>query len=248
MRWQASVVGVTVLLAGCLEANPGPLDAGDSRDDRAWESFSVSSIKAVSAQQHVTFFVAQADSSFRMGLLNAPVGSTLGLISHRDNAVYYVAAGSAEILVNGDTIPVETGAVVFIPGDTEHRIREIEVELDVVVYLARGLALPQEPEVLALTAEELAGPMSETNEWRLLVESSTLGLGVYTLPKGGGGDEGLSHDFVEYKLVMAGGGRLDVGGGGIEAAPGSMVLIADDVRHQVRRVSDDLVILVVWKQ
>ena len=34
----------------------------------------------------------------------------------------------------------------------------------------------------------------------------------------------------------------------IVAAPGSMVLIPDDVHHQFRRVSDDLVILVVWKQ
>lgn len=248
MHWRASVVGVAFLMTACLTANPGPFDGEGSEDDRGWESFSVSSIKAVSASQNATFFVAQADSSFRMGLLNAPVGSTVGMVTHRDNAVYYVAAGSAEFRVSGDTIPVEAGSVVFMPGDTEHRIRDVTAELDVVVFLARGLALPEEPEVRVYTADELAGPMGDTNEWRLLLESSTLGLGVYTLPKGGGGDEGLSHDFVEYKLVMAGGGRFDVGGGGIEAAPGSMVLIPDDVQHQFRRVSDDLAILVVWKR
>lgn len=246
MRWVAGIVGMAVLLTACLEATTGIRD--DEVDDAGtWTSFSVAGIKSA-IEGRVTFSLARADSTFRMGLLTGPPGTSIGIISHRDNALYYVASGSGQLRLASDTLSLAPGTVLFVPGDTEHRIHGIAEELDIVVYLARGLSAPGEPDVMAWTAEDLRAGPSDTNEWRVLVESSTLGAGVYTLPKGGGGDDGLSHGFVEYKLVMAGGGRFDVGDGGIEAAPGEMVLIPDGVPHRFRRVSEDLVVLFVFKR
>lgn len=248
MRWRGGLVALVVVLVGCLEATTGISDEPSEAGTHPWESWSVGGIKAVAAGQPSSFFMARADSAFRMGLLTAASGSTVGLTVHRDNAVYYVAAGRAQLRISGDTIPLAAGTVVFVPGDTEHRIHDITAELDIVAYLARGLTIPGEPEAIAYTAEELRGPSGQGNAWRPLVLASTLGMGVYTLPKGGGGDDGLAHAFAEYKVVMEGGGRFDIGDGGIEAAPGSMVLIPHEIRHQFRRVSDDLVVLVVWKR
>ena len=81
-----------------------------------------------------------------------------------------------------------------------------------------------------------------------LFEASTAGIGVYSLAKGGGGDEGLTNPFAEFKIVMSGGGRFDLGSSGIEASAGSIVYIPAGVRQHIRRVSDDMDLLVVWKK
>lgn len=248
MRWNAAIMSAVIVLTGCLEATTGIRDDDSGVNSRGWEAFSVAAIKAAGAGQNSAFFMARADSAFRMGLLHRPAGTILGLTTHRDNAVYYVSAGIAEVRMASDTVQLSPGTVVFVPGETEHRIVDVTAALDVVVYLARGLSVPAEPGVQSFDADELTSAAPDRSEWRPLVVSSTLGVGVYTLPKGSGGDDGFTHAFDEYRLVMEGGGRFDVGEGGIEAAPGSIVLIPDEVRHQFRRVSEDLAVLVVWKR
>jgi len=248
MRWSAAIMSAVIAVTGCLEATTGIRDDDSGVNPLGWESFSVAAIKAAGVGRTSAFFMARADSAFRMGLLHRPAGTTLDLTTHRDNAVYYVSAGAAELRIAGDTVPLSPGTVVFVPGETEHRIVDVTAELDVVVYLARGLSVPAEPDVQSFEADELMSGTPDRSEWRPLVVSSTLGVGVYTLPKGSGGDDGFTHSFDEYRLVMEGGGRFDVGEGGIEATPGSIVLIPDEVRHQFRRVSEDLAVLVVWKR
>ena len=51
-----------------------------------------------------------------------PVGAPRPERGHRhaQAEVYFLLAGSGEVMVNGEITPVTTGDAVFIPGDAEH--------------------------------------------------------------------------------------------------------------------------------
>jgi hypothetical protein len=72
-------------------------------------------------------------------------------------------------------------------------------------------------------------------------------VGIYLLPKGGS-EEMLAHDFDEFKITTRGGGRFDLSVGGFETQPGAIALIKEEEPYRPRRISDDLVILVIWKK
>ncbi len=111
---------------------------------------------------------------------------------------------------------------------------------------ARGVPAPGDPEIATFTlASMVAARDPERNVWTPLLDSSSMSLGMYMLPKGGRDAGDLAHDFDELKLVVRGGGRFDLGTGGVEVAPGSVTFIESDLRHRFRRISDELDVLVV---
>ena len=249
MRRRATV-WIGLALAGCAPAGMDPrVEEDDFLDQSGWATFSVVELKIESTLRNLSYYEAIADPSFRLGYLNVPVGDPVGLITHFDNVFYYVQEGEASLAVDAETVSLASGTMVFVRGGTEHRIYDVVDELDVITVFPRGLSLPEDPELVAVDADSLrAARRPEQNTWAILFESSTAGVGVYSLPKGGGGDEGLTHAFPEFKIVMSGGGRFDVGNGGVEAQSGSIAYIEAGTPHQIRRVSEDMDILFIWKK
>ncbi|MCZ2811135.1 MULTISPECIES: cupin domain-containing protein [unclassified Modestobacter] len=59
------------------------------------------------------------------GLGELAPGGWLGLHRHSATEVYHVIEGSGVVALDGVDHPVTAGSAVFIPGDTEHGIRNI---------------------------------------------------------------------------------------------------------------------------
>ncbi len=55
---------------------------------------------------------------------------------HREDEVYVVVSGSAQLTGGGETVVVGTGSVVFVPALEEHRFHDITERLEVVVVFA----------------------------------------------------------------------------------------------------------------
>jgi len=55
---------------------------------------------------------------------------------HTEVEVYYVIDGRAQFYYDGTDIPVESGAVLFVPAGVQHRFHKIEQDLKLLVFFA----------------------------------------------------------------------------------------------------------------
>ena len=68
------------------------------------------------------------------GVCEVPPGAQLAPHHHHPQEVYYVAAGEAEVFMNGAWTPVRKGHVAYHPGDAVHGIRNRGSETFVLVW------------------------------------------------------------------------------------------------------------------
>ena len=70
------------------------------------------------------------------GLYEIPAGGEDRQSPHDADEVYYVLAGRATALVEGDRIEVGPGSVLFVAKDKEHRFVDIMEDLSILVFFA----------------------------------------------------------------------------------------------------------------
>lgn len=239
---------LALVTIACGQTSTTPADEDEDREP-LWEAFTVAAMKADRERQDVEFLTVLDERQFRLGILNVPRGPDSGLIVNRLSAVYLVVAGSGRIATDSVDIEVGEGHMVFVRGDAEHRIHQVQEELDIVVILRVASPNVADPEIAAFTPEEMAeGVDPEAATFNLLSNYETLGLAMYMVPKGTGADLPMIHRMDELKLILGGFGRLDIGTQGIAAEEGAIAFIPDGVQHQFRRVADALKVLVVWER
>ena len=73
---------------------------------------------------------------FSAGLYRLGAGATDNQSPHREDEIYYVVAGRAELEVEGDRSPVGPGSIAFVAAGAEHRFVDIGEDLEVLVFFA----------------------------------------------------------------------------------------------------------------
>ena len=71
-----------------------------------------------------------------MGLYVLPAGGTDPQSPHTEDEVYYVVSGKAQIKVADEDRAVQSGLIVYVAKNVEHRFHSIEEELTVIVFFA----------------------------------------------------------------------------------------------------------------
>jgi mannose-6-phosphate isomerase-like protein (cupin superfamily) len=71
-----------------------------------------------------------------MGLYVLPAEGVDAQLPHTEDEVYYVVSGRAKIKVAEEDRDVQTGSVVYVAKNVEHRFHSIEEELTVLVFFA----------------------------------------------------------------------------------------------------------------
>lgn len=66
-----------------------------------------------------------ATQALTAGIADLNGGDWLGLHRHTPAEIYYVLEGHGTVTLDGDDYPVSAGTAVYIPGDTEHGIRNV---------------------------------------------------------------------------------------------------------------------------
>ena len=88
-----------------------------------------------SAHDYAEFFRA-ASGKLSMTIAFWPAGGDDPQQPHTEDEVYYVVEGRARLSVAGEEAAVGAGSVAFVAAGVEHRFREIEEDLEVVVFWA----------------------------------------------------------------------------------------------------------------
>jgi mannose-6-phosphate isomerase-like protein (cupin superfamily) len=71
-----------------------------------------------------------------MGVYILPAGGIDPQSPHTEDEVYYVVSGKAHIQVAGESRPVQTGSIIYVAKNVEHRFHLIEEELTILVFFA----------------------------------------------------------------------------------------------------------------
>ncbi len=71
-----------------------------------------------------------------MGLYVLPAGGVDPQLPHTEDEVYYVVSGRAQIKVADEDRTVQSGSIVYVAKNVEHRFHSIEEELTVIVFFA----------------------------------------------------------------------------------------------------------------
>jgi mannose-6-phosphate isomerase-like protein (cupin superfamily) len=106
------------------------------------DAFELSDIVARLASDRHDFaeFFRSPSGSLSLTVARWPAGSVDDQQPHTEDEVYYVAAGRAQLNVDGEIAPVGPGSVAFVAAGVEHRFVEIAGDLEVLVFWspARG--------------------------------------------------------------------------------------------------------------
>ncbi len=76
------------------------------------------------------------EGTMSLGLYVLPAGSTDTQSPHAEDEIYYVVTGRGAILVAGERRPVQSGSIVFVAKEVEHRFVDIEEDLSLLVFFA----------------------------------------------------------------------------------------------------------------
>jgi mannose-6-phosphate isomerase-like protein (cupin superfamily) len=71
-----------------------------------------------------------------MGLYVLPAGGVDPQSPHTEDEVYYVVSGKAKIKVADEDRDVQTGSIVYVAKNVEHKFHSIEEELTILVFFA----------------------------------------------------------------------------------------------------------------
>jgi mannose-6-phosphate isomerase-like protein (cupin superfamily) len=71
-----------------------------------------------------------------MGLYVLPASGTDLQSSHTEDEIYYVVSGRAKIKVADEDRAVQTGSIVYVAKNVEHRFHSIEEEITLLVFFA----------------------------------------------------------------------------------------------------------------
>jgi mannose-6-phosphate isomerase-like protein (cupin superfamily) len=70
------------------------------------------------------------------GLYELPAGGVDPQQPHKEDEIYYIVSGRAQIRVANEDRPVEPGSIVFVAAGVEHRFHSIEEDLSILVLFA----------------------------------------------------------------------------------------------------------------
>jgi mannose-6-phosphate isomerase-like protein (cupin superfamily) len=76
------------------------------------------------------------EGTMSLGLYVLPAGSTDTQSPHAEDEIYYVVAGRGAIVVAGERRPVQSGSIVFVAKEVEHRFVDIAEDLSILVFFA----------------------------------------------------------------------------------------------------------------
>ena len=74
--------------------------------------------------------------SLKTGLYVLPKGSEDKQKPHELDEVYYIVEGVSKFFVDGETIGVRPGDVIYVKAEKEHRFVEIEQDLKILVFFS----------------------------------------------------------------------------------------------------------------
>jgi len=100
------------------------------------DAFELSQLVTECSQSGSQYLEFIRKPSLSVGLYMLSAGAVDQQEPHTEDEVYYVVNGRASIQVDNESRPVESGSVVFVQANIEHRFHTITEDLTILVFFA----------------------------------------------------------------------------------------------------------------
>ena len=100
------------------------------------DAFQISQLIAERAQSNQRYLEFLRVPALSVGLYVLPAGGVDGQQPHTEDEVYYVVGGRGAFRCGEEDRPVETGSLLYVAANVEHRFHSIEQELVILVFFA----------------------------------------------------------------------------------------------------------------
>ena len=100
------------------------------------DAFDLSALYEAHAQTGRLYHEFLRVPSLSIGLYRLPAGGTDPQQPHTEDEVYYIVRGRGQIRVGDEDRELQTGSVVYVAANVEHRFHTITEDLDIIVFFA----------------------------------------------------------------------------------------------------------------
>jgi mannose-6-phosphate isomerase-like protein (cupin superfamily) len=100
------------------------------------QAFDISQLLENSRKQGDDYFEFLRVPAMSLGIYRLAAGSQDLQSPHKQDEIYFVQEGHAQIEVEGITQSVRPGSIVYVPALAQHHFKEITEDLELLVFFA----------------------------------------------------------------------------------------------------------------
>ncbi len=127
-------VSIGLVLAKML--SPFKSFSMNKKQTPTWRSFKIDDINQKRLSEGGPYLSFLNEKSLKTGLYVLPKGTEDKQNPHDLDEVYYVIEGRSKFFVDGDTVDVSPGDVLYVKAQIEHRFKEITEDLKILVFFS----------------------------------------------------------------------------------------------------------------
>ena len=98
--------------------------------------FHIDEVSRLRGERGESYFEFLRIPAMSAGVYVLPVGGSDPQKPHREDELYYVVRGRANMQIGSEHAEVRSGSIIFVEAKAEHRFYDIEEEIEVLVFFA----------------------------------------------------------------------------------------------------------------
>jgi mannose-6-phosphate isomerase-like protein (cupin superfamily) len=106
------------------------------REDPVWEAFDLEELGARREESGLPWLPFLDVATMNAGLYVLAAGGEDAQRPHELDELYYVVSGRATMQIEGDTLKVGPGGLIYVRARAAHRFHSIEEDLQVLVFFS----------------------------------------------------------------------------------------------------------------
>lgn len=172
--------------------------------------------------------------------------SIVSSIVDRDQ-VYYFNQGNVDMEIDGQTVNIIEGSVLFIAAESERAISMVNSDSRIVISQFNTIISETTLPYTVFTRAQIEAPRNPNqNIWNPFLNEESVLTGLYMLPQIVGGDNPLVHGFDEINIVTQGASRFQTDEGDVRVEQGSIVFVREGNGHAFNMLEEDIDIIILW--
>lgn len=115
---------------------PVQSDPADQEESPALLKFSIDELSAQNATTDLPYLEFMRVESMSAYIYELPAGATDEQTPHDQDEIYYVVKGRSDLTVNGETVAIKPGDILYVKKFTQHLFSNITEDLSLLVVFA----------------------------------------------------------------------------------------------------------------
>ncbi|MEK6222436.1 MAG: cupin domain-containing protein, partial [Chloroflexota bacterium] len=167
---QFSIILILGILLGACGAQiptiPPTETAVPTEEPQKWQVFDFDELAEENLKTTRTFLPFLTGETLSPGVYDLAVQGIDGQSPHGSDEVYYVVRGKAVIEVDGESIPVQAGSIIFVKANVPHEFVDITENIQILVIFSLIPSNPDSVNWQVFTLEDIMEKRdSSTNVW-----------------------------------------------------------------------------------